>query len=164
MILWVVYSAGDGDARIDDSVTRQAIEWSWRWGYGGVMIASLYPICARSIDEANLWRDRVRDTPDWDHFTRAAIEQGMQAEKLKCRVRVAAWGMLDAEAREDLDAWLLAFEGKAPAWCLGTVGKGDPIHPSIRGSVRPPPDSLLIPFVYPVPMARDGAAPAKAAT
>lgn len=162
MVLWVLYCAGLGSVMGDDSIMRKVIAQSWRLGFGGALVASLYPACATSVDDARAWRDAARETDNWDHVTKAAIAAGERADQLKCRVRVAAWGMLDAAARTDLDEWLLAFDGKAPAWCLGISGKdGDPLQPSVRGAVRPAKDAPLVPFAYPVPIARDPPAAAK---
>jgi len=159
-ICWVLHNPGcrgnNQKMNVDtDSLMAKIASWSYRWGFGGMLLVALYPVCATSVDDAIAWRKRNRLTDEWEHFEQAAIVAGAMANRLKCAVRVAAWGRLDAEAHEDLDLWLELFNGKAPAWCLGTSKWGDPLLPNVRGPLRPLPDTVLQPFVYPVPVARD---------
>lgn len=150
-ILWVLCHPGFGYAENLDTVLKRIGQLSWRWGYGGVLAVSLYPAVVRNCDEAFAWRDRARGT-DWHFFEEGARVAGQQARLFKCHTRVAAWGRLDDRAAEDLDRWLVLFEGKAPNWCLGVEDSyfGDPLHPCPRGARRIEPDAILVPFEYPV--------------
>ena len=156
MILWVLYNPWMGDGREDDRALLRISELSWRWGFGGVLAVSLYPVQMRSVPEAMAWRETARGTPAWDHFERAAALAGELADRHRCVTRVAAWGRLDHDARDDLDEWLRRFESRAPRLCLGIMlTTGDPLQPVGRGAAKAEQGDVLQAFTYPLPQATE---------
>jgi hypothetical protein len=157
MILWVVFNPMEGDATINDPAIKRMVTLSWRWGYGGLLVVSLYPLQARSVDTVVEWRRNNRNTEQWSHFEESARRAAVLADEFRCATRVAAWGRLDPDGRDDLDEWLEHFESKPPAWCLGVNMLGDPLQPAGRGTAAlatsPLNDPILAPFEYPVGIA-----------
>lgn len=157
MVLWVLHNPGTGDDRQTDAVLERLTLWSWRLGFGGFVAAAIYPVQG-SMDEARRWALALRESSNGDaasHFDEAARAVGELANATHCLTRVAAWGKLDDNARDDLERFLELLNGKAPARCLGVSENGDPLHPSARGSSRPDPNTRLQAFTYPVSMGRD---------
>lgn len=159
VVLWVLLHAGSADAQTNDSITERLIGWSYRLGFGGMLVAQLYPLCTTSEAKLRAWRAIAHGSPyqegGWHHVTAAAEAAREMAGRLHCRTRIAAWGQLDSVGREDLDAWCDIFGAKPPNLCLGTSDTGDPLHPSVRGSRRIPDDATLVPFRYPLGLGRD---------
>lgn len=152
MLFWVVSHPAASDPANDDAAVKRIMHYSWEFGFGGIVVASLYPVCVASVNDARAWRETTRDTAD-THFAAAAATAGKLADRLRCKSRVAAWGRLDQAGHQDLDAWLGHFGSKAPVLCLGVSGNGDPLNPSARGSSRVDDRAGLMPFVYPLPVA-----------
>jgi hypothetical protein len=158
VILWVLHAPGVGTARTDDAAIRRITGWSYRWGFGGMLVATLYPLCAATQEDLLTWRRRAHAAPPaqggWHHFLEAARDVGAVARHLRCRTRVAAWGRLDDVAREDLDEWCEAFGAHPPDMCLGISDNGDPLNPSARGASRVFEDAELQSFCYPIGIGR----------
>lgn len=154
MALWVLYNPWMGNAREDDRALERITQLSWRWGFGGVLAVSLYPVQLRSMPETMAWRDAARGTAKWDHFERSVALAGELADRYHCKTRIAAWGRLDHDAREDLDEWLRRFESRAPNLCMGIIETTkDPFQPVARGSAKAQQGDVLEAFTYPLPEA-----------
>lgn len=169
-ILWVPFNPSDADHRRDDPTTLRMMGWSYRWGFGSMIVANVYPFISSTPAGLHAWR-RTFDhktyealgMPAWElgidrgswaafHHNQRLISKLLTPE-MTC---VAAWGLGPTSA--DLDHFLtgvrvevdasehdgLGMLGVRPTWhCLGKTADGSPIHPLARGRNRVPDDAKL---------------------
>jgi Protein of unknown function (DUF1643) len=114
-ILWVLFNPSTADGKIDDPTTLRMMGFSYRWGFGSMIVANVYPFIASKPSDLHVWR-RTFDhetfeglgMPQWelnidrsswaafhhnqrlisDILTKAA-DGGGENEEMTC---VAAWG------------------------------------------------------------------------
>jgi hypothetical protein len=114
-ILWVLFNPSRADGKTDDPTTLRMMGFSYRWGFGSMIVANVYPFVASKPTDLHAWR-RTFDhetfeglgMPQWelgidrsswaafhhnqrlisDILTKAAAGGG-QNEEMTC---VAAWG------------------------------------------------------------------------
>lgn len=172
-ILWVLFNPSLADGKQDDPTTLRMMGWSYRWGFGSMIVANVYPFIAphpatlhawrRTFDHKNhealgmpLWETGI-DRGSWSAFLHnQRLISGLITEDMTC---VAAWGLGPTPA--DLDNFLhgvcMTVEDDEfglvpipPKWhCLGTNGDGSPIHPLARGRNRVSDDAKLKPWKNP---------------
>lgn len=169
-VLWVPFNPSDADHKRDDPSTLRMMGFSYRWGFGSMIVANVYPFVSSTPAGLNAWRrtfdhkryeadgmppwelDRVRGSWAAFHHNQRIISRLLTPE-MTC---VAAWGLGPTEA--DLDNFLMGvcFENpenghpddamfrEQPTWhCLGKTASGAPIHPLARGRNRVPDDAKL---------------------
>lgn len=144
---WAMLNPSTADAERDDPTLRRIIGFSYRWGFGSLVVGNVYPFIASTADE--LWRWRVSfglDAADSDWSSSDARLRNFHdcAEIFReCGLLMAAWGA--GADRDDLELWLETVEadiGREIIWhCLGTTSNGSPIHPLARGRHRVPDDA-----------------------
>jgi Protein of unknown function (DUF1643) len=158
-LMWVCYSPLAGTR--DTARTQRMMAWSSRWGFGGLLLVSLYPLRVAKQDDVLPWRNQFRleanysePGEDWDHFMWGVRAARKKAQELRIKDGVAAWGRLDEIGRVDLDTWCEEFSinrgPRAPRWCLGVSTNGDPLHPATHGANRVGEDAELVRFTYPL--------------
>lgn len=168
VITWVLFNPSDADGQRDDPTTLRMMGFSYRWGFGSMVVANVYPFIASKPADLHAWR-RTFDHEDYEaggmspwefdqsswsafHHNQRIISELLTAGAT-C---VAAWGRGPDPA--DLDHFLMGIRinvdtnghdgfgivGAQPAWhCLGTNGDGSPIHPLARGRNRVPDSAKL---------------------
>lgn len=169
-IMWVLFNPSDADHKRDDPTTLRMMGFSYRWGFGSMIVANIYPFIApqpknlhawrRSFDwkayESNGMRPWEMDKSSWSafHHNQGVISKLLTGAIADTEMKlVAAWGLGPADA--DLDHFLHGIRlmidddefgmiGVQPNWhCLGTTADGSPIHPLARGRNRVPDDAKL---------------------
>lgn len=172
-IVWVLFNPSIADGTGDDPTTQRMMGFSYRWGFGSMVVANVYPFIASKPTDLHAWRRtfdhdeyELRGMPLWetglDNRSWAAF---MHNQRVVSRLLdeetklVAAWGL--GPSPSDLEHFLLGVEmkvdddehgrvGVRPAWhCLGTTENGSPIHPLARGRNRVPDDMKLQPWKNP---------------
>jgi hypothetical protein len=166
-IVWVALNPSDADGRRDDPTTLRMIGFSYRWGFGSMIVCNVYPFVSPTTDRLRAWRKtfdhktyEARGMRPWEmdrsswsafHHNQDVVSRLLTPET----VLVAAWGNGVDEA--DLDHFLAGVEvtidssefdgfigGVPPEWkCLGLTGGGAPVHPLARGRHRVPDDATL---------------------
>ena len=53
VITWVLFNPSDADGRRDDPTTLRMMGFSYRWGFGSMVVANVYPFIASK--PADLW-------------------------------------------------------------------------------------------------------------
>lgn len=166
-ILWTLFNASDADGKRDDPTTLRMMGFSYRWGFGSMIVTNVYPFISSTPDRLHAWR-KTFDHKSYEAlgmpFWETGIDRGSWAafhhnqrlisklitEDMTC---VAAWGLGPTSA--DLDHFLHGIQmtvdddefgqvGVTPDWhCLGKTADGSPIHPLARGRNRIPDDAKL---------------------
>lgn len=133
-INWVMLNPSTATAEKDDATIRRIINFSARWGFGGLIVTNLYAF--RSTDPKKLWNviDPVGPSNDW-YIKHAA--------QYSARV-VCAWGANATLNRaEDVKRILKlarcfshkkdtapgGVDLKPALYCLGKTKNGEPKHP-----------------------------------
>lgn len=167
-ILWTLFNPSDADGKRDDPTTLRMMGFSYRWGFGSMIVTNVYPFISSTPDRLHAWRrtfDHKSYEADgmrpwgWDQSSWSAFHhnQGVISDLLTPEMTcVAAWGRGPDAA--DLDHFLmgvrigvdtgchdgLGIVGVKPTWhCLGTNADGSPIHPLARGRNRVPGSATL---------------------
>lgn len=163
-IVWVLLNPSDADGKRDDPTTLRMIGFSFRWGFGSMVVANLYPFVSSTTDKLKAWR-KTFDWKTyeangmrpwgWDNTSWSAFHHNIEVVSkylTEDTVCVAAWGAGAPEA--DVDQLIRGV--RAPVendfgnigveinWhCLGKTADGSPIHPLARGRHRVPDDAVL---------------------
>lgn len=166
-ILWTLFNASDADGKRDDPTTLRMMGFSYRWGFGAMIVTNVYPFIASKPKDLHAWRRTFEHKeyerlgmPNWeDNIDRGSWAAFHHNQRLISRVIaddmvcVAAWGL--GPTGSDLEHFLAGIEMKVedeefgivripPNWhCLGTTADGSPIHPLARGRNRIPDDAVL---------------------
>lgn len=164
-ILWMLLNPSVADDLRDDPTMLRMIGFSYRWGYGSMVVVNAYPFVSSTTDRLRAWRKT------WDHKTYEA--NGMRpwpfdrsswsAFHHNLRnisgliqddtVVIAAWGagLPEADLQQirrgvwrNVDS--LEHDGflgptEIDWWCIGKTKGGAPIHPLARGRHRVPDDA-----------------------
>jgi hypothetical protein len=152
MLGWVMLNPSNADERSDDPTLRRVIGFSYRWGYGGLVVVNPYPICSPSPAAMRAWRltwaDRGRPQNleargAWMRNLTEAADALSEVDHL-----VAAWGAAVPDPFE-LGMFLDAVEEPRPRrwFCLARTAAGDPMHPLARGRYRIADDVRPLPFI-----------------
>lgn len=134
---WVMLNPSTADASIDDPTIRRCIDFSRRWGYGGLAVRNLFNIRATDPDE--LLKARAGGVPlvcendDWrgDRWASDDLYLGM-AEV--CPLIIVAWGAHPAAQVDDRASYVLKLlmSTRSRIACIGITGDGHPRHPLYR--------------------------------
>lgn len=164
-ILWALLNPSDADGKRDDPTTHRMMQFSFRWGFGSMIVCNLYPVVSSKPADMRAWRK----TWDWkayehngmrpwdlDKTTWSAFYHNMGliskvlTPDMTC---VAAWGNGAPESdvhqfmcgvRLDPEGAPIGMLGEEMDWhCLGKTADGSPIHPLARGKHRVPDDATL---------------------
>lgn len=159
-ISWTLWNPSDANDKIDDPTMHRMMGFSYRWGYGSLVVTNVYPFIASNQEAFLAWRNvqkELLDSSIW-HGNISAVVDAMS----ECKTHVAAWG--NGPSQEDLKTFLDCVyvetnmdepvEILTPAhevkWkCLGTTKSGAPIHPLARGRSRVPDSATLIDWKAP---------------
>ena len=127
-LLWVMLNPSTADAKYDDATLRRCMDFTKRWGFGGLLVVNLfayrtpYPHGLRAaINPAGRWNDRV---------VRIAAKRASAI--------VVAWGAHGVYwGRDDAVLNLLAQHAARPLLCLDVLRNGSPRHPLYVASCTP---------------------------
>jgi hypothetical protein len=119
-VCWVMLNPSTATETTNDPTIRRCIDFSKRWGAGGLVVVNLYAL--RSTDPRGLIGGVPRNTPD----NSAAVLRHIAAADFT----VAAWGATWATlglGRYHVERW--AADAGRELWCLGKTKDGHPRHP-----------------------------------
>lgn len=168
-IHWNLLNPSEANAQQDDPTTRRMMGFSFRWGFGSMVVTNVYPFITPNPAALAVWRKRLHAAREDDRGVRDAWFSNME---VVCRIvrsvdtHVAAWGAGadEDDVREFLSeiSWVPDVFGtvvqrrnvddcgghRAPIeWkCIGITAGGFPIHPLARGVYRVPDDAVLQPW------------------
>ena len=167
-ILWCGLNPSNADGKRDDPTTLRMIGFSYRWGFGSMIVTNVYPFISSTTDKLRAWR-KTFDWKTyeangmrpwgWDKSSWSAFHHniGMINDLIRVdTICVAAWGAGADEAdvqqftegvRLGIDDSEFVSIGIPIEWkCLGKNADGSPIHPLARGRYRVPDDTKLQPW------------------
>lgn len=167
-ILWTLLNPSKADGDRDDPTMQRMMGFSYRWGFGSLIVTNVYPFIASKPEEMQAWRRtwnaEAAQSAGFDfaldHSSFNAWIKNHDVVKSaldKASAHVAAWGNgVDAD---DLASFLESVQLSVDTsehdgfgivdvpveWkCLGWTASGAPIHPLARGSNRVPDDAQLV--------------------
>lgn len=161
-VLWNLLNPSKADGRRDDPTMCRMIRFSWRLGFGSLIVTNLYPFISASPKALRRWLGATRSGASIGPTIGAAIatERNMRIvrEQLPlCVLHIAAWGngADPDDLRRFLEEATVRHESDgetgdpainiAPTWyCLGMTASGAPKHPLARGKHRLPDDAKLV--------------------
>lgn len=124
-VVWIMLNPSKADATHDDPTIRRCISFSQRWGYGGMIVANLFALCATCPMDLLPAADPVGSDND------RHIAQLCAGSK---RDVVAAWGTHPlAQSRARHVSTLIGDKIS----CLGTTRDGCPRHPLYISAAQP---------------------------
>ena len=122
-VLFVMLNPSKAGEEADDPTVRKTVGFARRWGFGRVVLVNLTPIVSTNPCDLPPWRGI-------DMVNRAVQQRWMAVADLV----VAAWGSQpNAICRQiALPELVYLFRQTAPVplYCIGTMRRGDPLHPS----------------------------------
>lgn len=160
-VLWCLLNPSIADGKRDDPTMQRMIGFSYRWGFGSMIVTNVYPFISSNTLALRCWNER-RQLLDEAELVSKAREAWIKntyvvsAAMDKAMTHVAAWG--NGVDSDDLAVFLeharpcvdtSEHDGfgnvKVPVeWmCLGQTGLGNPTHPLARGRYRVPDDRPL---------------------
>jgi hypothetical protein len=128
-VCWVMLNPSTADAENDDPTIRRCVDFSRRWGFGGLVVVNLFAY--RATNPAQL-REPVCDPVGPDN------NEWVLNEVRSATLAVAAWG--SAAIAGERARWVERAAGKQ-LYCLGTTASGSPRHP-----LYVPKAQALVPF------------------
>lgn len=163
-IFWGLLNPSDADGKRDDPTMWRMIQFSYRWGFGSMIVGNIYPVVSskpvvmrgwrKTWDwetyEANGMRSWGMDKTTWSAFNHNMfVLSKVMTPEMIC---VAAWGNGAPEAdvhhfltgvrlTDDIPIGMLGAE--FDWYCLGKNNDGSPIHPLARGKNRVSDDATL---------------------
>jgi hypothetical protein len=158
-ILWNLLNPSLADGKRDDPTMRRMIGFSYRWGFGSLIVVNMNPLISPTIDKLRAWRR------DWNNngsegYRKYVFNTDVVGEHIKhADTVVAAWGNEASpdDVQEYIEDVTFDFDNDVHlpvTWmCLGTTKSGAPIHPLARGRNRVPDDAKL--QVWRKPYAQD---------
>ena len=132
IINWIGLNPSTADAMLDDPTIRREMNFSRRWGYGGMIKTNLYAY--RATDPRDMASAPEPIGRDNDLYIESVAR--------KSNVIVFAWGT-HAMARARAEYVATKILVRRQAWCLGVTSEGFPRHP-----VRLRADLELEPFLW----------------
>lgn len=127
--LWVMLNPSTAAADVDDATIRKCIEFSRRWGYGGLVVVNLYAL--RATDPSELAGHPAPVGPAND----AVITRWLASADVG-RV-VEAWGAHPMARDRAKVVHTVIRRYRRDVWCLGTTSGGAPRHPGRIGYDTP---------------------------
>lgn len=128
---WIMLNPSTADAEQDDPTIRRCIDFTRRWGYGGLVVGNLYAL--RATDPAQLAAHPDPVGPENNEYLRAMAADSAMV--------VCAWGAHPMATRRSAQVRIMLAEAGVQLWCLGTTRSGAPRHP-----LYVPASTALVPW------------------
>jgi len=149
-LCWISYSADKSTAELSNLTIKRITGWSYRAGYAGLTVVSLYPVVMWDHVQVQAWRTSDPDT--FNLMMQAATNAG-QASRDATDI-VVATGPLNPAEVSDFESWIGLFRDargrRKTRWlCIGTTEYGWPLPPAGRGRTPPPAEVRLRPWTMP---------------
>ena len=140
MVTWIMMNPSTADANNDDRTIERIIKFSSKWGYGGLMVANVYPYRSPNPKECLEWA-RYWETNDWDARDALMQNENVITKLVKISSKViVAWGANPDDIYLDNILAAISDGGINELYCLGTTKNGHPKHPLARGKHYIPDD------------------------
>ena len=128
-VCWIMLNPSTADHAKDDPTIRRCMDFSRRWGYGGMVVVNLFALRSTSpqaMMKGGWWGaiGEVRPTgeeSDNDSYIRLWARE--------CAVVVAAWGAHGGWGKRDFIVMNGLSRMGINVSCLGTTAHGHPRHP-----------------------------------
>lgn len=152
-ILWMLLNPSDADGKRDDPTTLRMIGWSYRWGFGSMIVVNAYPFASSTTPALRAWRKTV----NWEHYD-SPLNRNLRVisnlvSSPEVTKIVAAWGNgvddddfeeIRCGVRKTVNDTEFGDIGIEIDWhCIGKTKSGAPMHPLARGHHRVPDDAVL---------------------
>ncbi len=131
-VCWIALNPSTADASADDPTIRRCMDFSRRWGAGGIYVVNLFALRATDPRQLRLPGDPIG--PDNDAYLKDAARAGFLCF-------VAAWGSSPIAAARVAPVLAIFRSAGQSLQCLGQTKDGSPRHPLY---VRA--DTALVPF------------------
>lgn len=150
LVAWAMLNPSTADGRADDPTLWRIMGFSYRWGYGGLVVGNVYPVISPSPAIARAWRASFAGMAAPIDAAASETARGEWDRNMtdcaalfdECSLVMAAWGAHAVHA--DVAQWAGGIEadlGHPIDWhCLGRTSDGSPKHPLARGHHRVPDD------------------------
>ena len=89
-VLFIMLNPSTADSYNDDLTTRRCINFTKKWGYGGIMIGNIYPFRAKRPKDLRKW---LKNSGDLYDFNECKVNQAHVDQMAACAdLVVCAWG------------------------------------------------------------------------
>jgi hypothetical protein len=156
LLPWLLLNPSTADAAKNDPTLLRMIDFTWAWGFDGLIVLNLFPL--RASRQAALRSRLLHNRPGSAVEERLVENRRVVASVLGAHdAALAAWGCgatgLSRAIAAELAVWraIGLLRSDRPLFCLGTTRDGQPIHPLARGRSRVPVGTL--PRLYAAPAA-----------
>lgn len=117
-VLWVMLNPSTADGRQDDRTIGRCVDFSKRWGFGGLLVGNLFALRATDPDELLRHADPVGPLNAWN----------LSLMCIRASRVVVAWGSHPAATKATFQDVYRGVYGKRVI-CLGRTKGGAPRHP-----------------------------------
>lgn len=165
-LLWVTYHPHDSDTETGSRLVQRVTRWTYRAGYDGFVVVSLYPLLAPTLTAIKRWRG-VSATAAEPAIATAAAMARAAAREMRCQDAVMATGALTPGEARDLETWLRVFQGeRGPSpirrwWCIGITERSWPLAPARAGAKAVEDETPFIRWQFPTPAVAPLAGPSR---
>lgn len=129
-VAWIMLNPSTADAAVDDATIRRCQGFARSWGYGGIIVVSLFALRATSPKALQAHPDPVG--PANDDVLRRVFETTASG------IIVAAWGTHGKLRNRDAVAVGIAGQQERSLHCLALTKHGKPQHPLyVPGDTQP---------------------------
>jgi hypothetical protein len=142
---WLGNNPSDADGARDDPSMWRMMGFSFRWGFGGLVVLNVTPFIASKMADCRAWLQNRDCNPA------VSISQAENAKRIAKALEhvdlaIACFGNLAPKSEVDLLFCYLEHEHHLTVdWhCIGTTNSGAPTHPMARGKHRVPDDAKAV--------------------
>lgn len=145
-VLWCGLNPSKADGKKDDPTMKRMIGFSYRWGFGSMVVVNWSPFITPDPKKLRDWLKTHESTE-----IMLANRLRVRDEIMKVDACVAAWGA--GLSHDDIQSFMfdLVFTGGEIVinWkCLGVTELGAPKHPLARGRHRLPDNTMLVDWAF----------------
>lgn len=126
-LLWIMLNPSTATHDRNDPTIRRCIEWSKRWGFGGLVVVNAYGYCATHPKRLLETPARVGELND--RVLQATLAMvAVDNDAMPAHRVIVAWGA-NIESSRERELKRMFVDADCRAFCFGRSRGGHPLHP-----------------------------------